>query len=382
MRILEVTPFLTMKRGGSAIAPIQLSIELARIGHDVTIASTRLDYDPQLDARIISNGVRTVIFKSPITMGALAFTPTMGSWLRANIGDFDIIHLHNYRTYQNIVTCRWAVRRKVPFVLQPHGSLPTIGDWIGFKTWFDALWGTRIIRNACGLLAVSDLESRQCSDIGIPRGKTVTIPNGIDSDRFSQLCPTGRFRAELGIGDRQVVLYLGRVHRLKCIDSLVRAFSLALEEGLDAVLVIAGPDDGYKDNLRELANELRIPSNVVFVDFVQDVAQAYRDSDVVVNPASYEIFGIGPFEALLCGRPVIVTDGSGCSEMMKQLQCAYISNPGDVHNLKEKILMALTRQDEARDMAERGSNHVRTELNWTRVAERIEKVYENCIRHV
>jgi len=63
----------------------------------------------------------------------LIITPELYSFLYKHANDFDLIHVHEYTTYQNIVVQRISKNCNVPYVLQAHGSLPKIGK--KFRKW-------------------------------------------------------------------------------------------------------------------------------------------------------------------------------------------------------------------------------------------------------
>jgi glycosyltransferase involved in cell wall biosynthesis len=80
--------------------------------------------------------------------------------------------------------------------------------------------------------------------------------------------------------------------------------------------------------------QLGLSDKVRFIGFMSPLAAAYQDADVLVYPSTYEIFGLVPFEALLCGTPVIVTDDCGCGEIIKEAGCGYLVHYGDVAGLE------------------------------------------------
>ena len=106
---------------------------------------------------------------------------------------------------------------------------------------------------------------------------------------------------------------------------------------------------------------------------------AYQDADVLVYPSTYEIFGLVPFEALLCGTPVIVTDDCGCGEIIKEAECGYLVNYGDVAGLAEVLRFALEHPDVNKRMVEAGRRYIEEHLAWESVVKRVEEVYEESI---
>ena len=123
-----------------------------------------------------------------------------------------------------------------------------------------------------------------------------------------------------------------------------------------------------------------IGNKVKFVDYISNVSEAYADADLLVYPAIYEIFGLVPFEAIICGTPVIVTDDSGCGEIVKEADCGYLVRYGDVESLKNQILYVLNNPDEAKKKVMQGQKYIYNNLTWDKIVTKVEEVYENCIR--
>ena len=89
-----------------------------------------------------------------------------------------------------------------------------------------------------------------------------------------------------------------------------------------------------------------------------------------------------PFEALLCGTPVIVTDDCGYGEIIKEAECGYLVHYGDVAGLGEALKFALEHPDVNRGMVEAGRRYIEEHLVWGNVVKRVEEMYEGCIHYV
>lgn len=376
MRILQVTPFYTPSRGGSVMAPHNLIRALRARGHEVTVLTTDFELDERFVASI--DGVEVVPFPCRARASLLLYSPAMGRWLRENLPDYDLVHAHNYRTYQNILVRKECLRSKTPYVLQAHGSMPSgLGKGM-IKGMFDRAWGRRIVRDASGLIAVSELEAQHYVGTGASPSKVSVIPNIVR--RRDASSPPGAFRSRVGAGDRKIVLFLGRINRLKGLPFLIESFSQVRSRS-EAVLVIAGPDEeGHREELRAQASQMGLDGDVLFVDDVDDVASAYQDAAVLVYPSSYEVFGLVPFEALLCGTPVIVTEDTGCGEIVRKQECGLTVPFGNTDALSKAMEQSLSDPIGMRAMAERGRRFVEDELNERRVADRFEEAYARCVR--
>jgi len=198
-----------------------------------------------------------------------------------------------------------------------------------------------VLKDAERFIAVSEYEVRQYAEMGIEREKIDVIYNGIDVEAFHNLPDAGDFRKKYGLTGKKVVLYLGKITPRKGVDFLVRAFSML--DDADASLVIAGNDMGFKHVVDKISRETNVSSRVLFTGLLtgRDKLAAYRDADVLVYPAIHEIFGLVPFEAMMCGAPVIVTDDCGCGEIIGNEDIGYLVRHNDVKGLRNKITEVL-----------------------------------------
>jgi len=391
MRILQVYPYFypAWRYGGGTRVVYELSRYLANRGHKVTVYTTdALDEKSRVKVSTHPHyvkGVKTYYFKNlsnylasryilPLPMGLLPR-------IKEEIKEFEIIHLHGSRTFLNTVVHYYAKKYGIPYVLQPHGSLPRIIEKQGLKKLYDWVWGNHILKDASKIIVVSKVEMEQCKEMGIDDSNITIIPNGLDIKRFKNLPRYGQFREKHGIGKKHMILFLGRIHKIKGVDFLIKSFACLVKEIEDVVLVIAGPDDGYRKECEKLVKDLNLKDSVKFVDYVDNVVEAYQDADVLVYPAIYEIFGLVPFEAIMCGTPVIVTDDCGCGELVKEAGCGFLVKYGDVHDLKEKMKLLLQRPELGQQMVERGKKYILKSLAWDKVVRKVEKVYEDCIHN-
>jgi len=378
MKILHVIPFFSASFGGSVTVPYNLSHWLAKKGHEVTIMTTDYKYDPNY-ARSLEN-VETIPFRRVANYGLFLYSPGIKRWLRSNISNYDVIHLHNFRSYQNNIVCKYATKFNIPYIVQPHGSLPWIDEKKGFKKIYDIFWGNDILKHASKIVGVSNYEVEQFRQAGIPDEKISLIPNGVKYISPESLPPLGQFKERHNLREKHIILYVGRIHKIKGIDFLIRAFHLFIRSwaGDDVALVIVGPDDGYRSVLENLVEQLGLGDKVKFIGHISPLATAYQDADVLVYPSVYEIFGLVPFEALICGTPVIVSEDCGCGEIIKEAECGYLVRYGDLAGLGDALRFALEHTDVNRRMVEAGRRYIEERLTWESAVKQVEEMYESC----
>ena len=150
---------------------------------------------------------------------------------------------------------------------------------------------------------------------------------------------TVALRSRYAIPDgRAVILYVGRLDKVKNLPRLLEAFRLVIDEGLDLQLLMVG--DGPLDaELRQQATTLSLEERVTFAGKQQgrDLYAHYGLGDALVLPSTYEPFGATVAEALELGMPVAVSEVAGSCTLIRSEREGYQLNPLD----KEDIARAL-----------------------------------------
>jgi glycosyltransferase involved in cell wall biosynthesis len=388
MRILQVVPhfYPAWSFGGIARVVYEISRELVRKGHDVTVHTANvLDQKTNLKAskhEYQIEGIKVRYYRNLAWIGGMNFTSDIlqASTLR-EVKDSDIVNMHGLRTSQNVIAHYYTTRFRKPYVLTGHGTVPRVVEKIASKKLFDGMFGYRILRDASRVIAAAGIEMKQIVNMGISSDKVAVVPTGIDTEPFDTLPTSGAFKRKFGLDEESaLILYVGRVHRRKGIGFLLDAF--ARLQSANAALVIAGPDDGYMSVMKERASCLRISEKVVFTGFISERAKlaAYVDSAVVVYPGIHESFGLVPLEAALCSRPVIVSDGSAMAEIVKQGGFGSSTTYGDSVQLMEVLRKMLRNPEIAEKMGQRGRQFVKENYNWPSIVTRLETLYSSSIK--
>lgn len=389
MRILHVTPYFApaWAYGGPPRSVHGLCRELVRRGHEVTVVTT-----DAMDALHRATPLREVldgidIFRYPNLSNELAWRRQLflprgtGKFLRERLPEFDLVHLHMYRTTQNVAVHRHASRYRIPYVFSARGTLPRIVRYQRAKAVFDVAVGRRLLMDASRCVALSQAEREQYEAMGVPSERIRTIFNGIDWESFQDLPPKGTFAGLHGLGGKRLVVYIGRIHSRKGLDHLLRAFTRVAGVDGDTTLVMAGPDEGDRRQLEGLARSLAISDRVTFPGFLtgRHRLALFVDASVVVYPAKHEFFGLVPFEALACGKPVVVADDSGCGEIVRDAQAGLVVRAEDASQLSGAILASLEKGPEISQMVERGRRFVAERLNWRAIADETEQAYRETV---
>ena len=210
-----------------------------------------------------------------------------------------------------------------------------------------------ILQKATKVVALNRFEADQYMRMGVPEEKIAIIPNGLDLSEYANLPPKGAFKSKFGIPEeKKIILYLGRIHKIKGIDFLIKAYAYLINDMhyKEVLLVIAGPDDGYLKEAKSLASALGISKHVLFTGplYGQDKLEAYVDSDVVVLPSRYETFPMTILEAYACGKPVIASKVGGLEDLIINGETGLLFEPENVKQLAESIFNLLNGNEVAK----------------------------------
>jgi glycosyltransferase involved in cell wall biosynthesis len=381
MKIGFITPFFSPVAGGSATAPYILAKCLVKKGHEVFIFTSNFGrnlakFPDEKDLAIIESKIELKMFN-------LFYTSSLRSELESS-NKLDILHLHNFRTYQNYVAYSYAKRTNTPYILQARGSIPRIGKK-ELKWLYDVLFGYRLLRDASKVIALTQVETDQYRRMGIPGEKIAIIPNGIDLSEYAELPPKGSFKEKFNIPeDRKIILYMGRIHKIKGVDFLVRAYAYLKNEMKykDAVLVIVGSDDGFLGEVKSLVQSLGISRSVIFTGPLYGKIKlgAYVDSDIVVLPSRYETFPNVVLEAYACSKPVVASNVEAIPDIVLHGKTGLLFQAGDVKGLTNAIAYMLTHSEEAVRMGRNARRLVEERFSIYRVVIQLEALYEKVLK--
>ena len=133
--------------------------------------------------------------------------------------------------------------------------------------------------------------------------------------------------------DTKLVCMVGRFSEAKDQPTLIKAIS-KLADDVNLILVGEGP---LMDNNKELVNQLGISNRVHFLGFRQDVFRILKTVDIVVLSSHWEGFGLGAVEGMAAGKPVIVSDVGGLSEIVKEAGFVF-KNEKELKNILNSLL--------------------------------------------
>lgn len=286
-------------------------------GHDVSVYATSSGYkDLASPGNIIesSNHGSTYNLFEPSFPTSWFNSRDLFDQLSRNIDKMDLMHLHVPFTAPFSIAADMAIKRGVPFVVTPHGLLD---KWsMAQKAWkkfpYYHLIEKRHLFSARMLHVTSSLEERDVTGLrlGVPIENiplSVTTSNIISKISKRSQSPH--------------LLFIGRLHPVKSIPTILKAIKLLSDSGIDIVFNFAGSGTpSYEKYLRDLVKRNGIESRVIWhghVDLIKK-QNLYKKCNIFVMPSLHENFGLAAAEAMAAGMPVILSDQVGLAPDVKK----------------------------------------------------------------
>jgi glycosyltransferase involved in cell wall biosynthesis len=375
LRILHVIGDLAPESGGPAKAGFEMARSVAQRGHEVAIYATDFGQPQSAPRETQRDGVLIRLFPLQTPRIWLASWP-MRRALAADMPGYDIVHLHSLYLFHDWVVAGLAPRLGKPYLLRPHGTLdPYIFQRRRLKkVLFDRWFQDRLLAGAAAIHYTAAEEERLAAPY-VHGAPGVVIPNGLELSEYSRLPARGSFRRNHPeIGNRKILLFLGRINFKKGLDILTSATS-RLKRG-DLHLVIAGPDGGYLAETRRLVAEAGIGEHTTFTGMLHGEAKlaAFADATLFLLPSYSENFGIAVVEAMACGVPVLISDRVNIWREVVA-DGAGIAVPPDIDAFAARIKEILNDERGLARMGQAGRLAVARRYDWRSIAQRLEQTY-------
>ncbi|MDI2127382.1 glycosyltransferase family 4 protein [Yinghuangia seranimata] len=391
MRIAVVNNFFPPRVGGSSHLSAALAQEYAARGHEVIVLTAAYRGAPAYEE---ADGVRIhrlPAFVMPKLGLSIDFDITFTTGPRnlrrvfRLLDDFrpDVIHQHGQFLDLSWLTGRYARKRGVPVLLSVHTRLESPRAFYAraFRM-IDRVFLRRVLRRYDPRYVIMDeLAATYCADrYDATADRYDYIPVAVDPTRFEGP-PSRDIRAELGLGDRPLIVSVGHVIPLRDRCLLMDALPAVLGKYPDTKLVVVG--NIYYDAFLARARELGVADAVVCVGAVpkDDVPSYFAAADIEVHDLSGGGCGTASLEAMAAGRATVVavreTNFPGIR--LRNWDNAVLVSNHDADELALALIRLLDDPAERAAIAARQRALVHAEFTLERVTEQHLEVFERML---
>lgn len=242
-----------------------------------------------------------------------------------------------------------------------------------------AVWLVRLMaRRLPNCVVVNSPSTLQTLRLGSGKQAAIIV-SGLSRDHIERSWVVRRCNPIPQIG------IIGRLAPWKGQDVFLEAAARLLREGFQARFRIVGSsmfgEDGFEQQLRQLASSLGIQDHVEFLGFVKDVPAVLRSLDVLVHASKIpEPFGQVIIEGLAAELPVVATDGGGARDIIDNGRTGVLVPMGDATALAAALAQLLTEPERAARLAAAGRQHALKHFTVEQSARRSEALYEQLLR--
>lgn len=328
--------------GGSGVVATELGKALAQEGHKVHFITysqpTRLDF---LNENLFYHEVdfrSYPLFEYPPY--ELALASKMVSVVKNE--KLDLLHVHYAIPHASAAYMAKQILRTegitIPVVTTLHGTDITL---VGKDPSYEPVV-TFSINQSDGVTAVShDLKRETLEHFNI-KTEIEVIPNFIDLEKFKKqkkdhfkkaICPEGEM----------LIVHTSNFRKVKRIPDVIHVFDNIRKE-IPAKLLLIG-DGPERNGAEKLCRELGTCNDIRFLGKLEAVEEVLSVADLFLMTSEKESFGLAALEAMACEVPVISTNTGGLPELNVQGVTGFLSNVGDVHDMSQKALFVLDKNN-------------------------------------
>jgi glycosyltransferase involved in cell wall biosynthesis len=184
---------------------------------------------------------------------------------------------------------------------------------------------------------------------------------------------------------KKIILYLGRINKIKGIDFLIKGYSYLKKNDKykDALLVIVGPDDGYLAEVRTMISSQGLRDKVALVGPLYGRAklEAYIDAEVFVLPSRYEAFPTTVLEAYGCSKPIIASRIDSLHGIVIHGVTGFHFEKGDARELAYYLGYAMDNPADIRKMGFEGRRLLERQFSIKVVVDKLELLYKEVVEN-
>jgi len=377
--------------GGIVFLAVDLAREISKMGHNVTIYTTDLDFSngpnkfnenlPRLE-----NIEKFKINRTHVWFSLKLFFINSSMLKQIEEDKPDIIHTIGLRSYQSIVAWRASKKLRIPLIVSDQGGLTTHPFLIQSGIVLQILYKIqnyfikKIINDSTAISAANEYEKKIFLDIN-QKSKIEIIRNGVN---LETLVSKQNFRKKYQI-DSKFVLFVGRFSKSKGIETLIHSLNIIKNEKkiLNTKLVIMGVDFGFEREMEVLIKKLNLSDKILVIKNPprEDVISAYGESEFLVLPSQWELSPLVPLESFAFKKPVISTSSHGIPFTVKDGKTGILVEPENPDELAKAITKLLLDDELREKLGLSGYKFVHEECNCISMAKNSLKLYEQVLEN-
>jgi glycosyltransferase involved in cell wall biosynthesis len=407
MKILCVIPsyWPTFAHGGPIFSVHNLNKALAKKGVDLTVYTTNAGLSDKvpLNQEVNIDGVKVTYFSFTKLLEFLGtigwqFSRPITRALKKNLPTFDLVYIVNIWSYPALAASYYSRLYGLPYIVVPSGML--YPNTLSKKAWKKILYYSLLVKrdlfSASAIHYTAADEAEKTHAFLSLENQPIIVPNGVDLSEFSNLPDQEKLKLRYPhLRGKKIILFLGRIHWIKGIDILLKAYALLAQNRDDLHLLLVGDGDRrYGNKVKKWLKEYGLD----FTDSESDAKsqkenaqvtfsgamigrqklEAYAGSDIFVLSSYSENFGMAVVEAMACSLPVVISNKVGIYKEVEQKKAGIVVD-ADVNSLYQGMKLLLENPGLKKELASNARKLVQDCYDIEKVADKMIEVYRQTI---
>lgn len=347
MKLLHIISSLDPKCGG----PIECVKQLSQAHYELDITVEICCLDTPGSKWLIDK--HTKVYALGRVFNGYAYSDHLVPWLKTHAHKYDAIIVNGLWQYTSFAVWLAVAGTNTPYYVFPHGML---GPWFKhtypfkhLKKWLYWPWAEyRVLRDARRVFFTCEEERLLAKkSFWLYQAKEAVTGFGITTPPTNCKKLISDFFAKYPkLQEKRIILFLGRIHKVKGCDILINAFSKLTNTTENLHLVMAGPDQiGWIPTLKKQAEIAGVEDKITWTGSLQGEIKwgAFYAAEVFCLPSHHENFGVVVAEALACGTPVLISNKVNIWREIKTANAGLVEEDtleGTQHNLERWLSMS------------------------------------------
>ena len=356
--------------GGSGVVATELGLALARRGYAVHFIAHRRPcrlrtFESGVYDHEVAAATYPVFEQSPSNLALASKMVEV-----AEHYSLDALHVHYALPFAaSAYLARQLLKpRSLGVVTTLHGTDITV---VGIEPAYFRITQFSI-ESSDRVTAVSQfLKERAEESFGITRPIEV-IYNFVDPKVFA---PRRRTAVRLVPPDSRVLMHVSNFRKVKNIPTIIQVFS-EVRKKVRAKLIMVG-DGPEKPGAEQLARELGVERDVLFLGNQDRLEELLPMADVFLLPSSSESFGLVALEAMSAEVPVVASNAGGLPEVVEHGVTGFLHDPSHVSGFVASVLRLLGNETLRRAMGRRGRRRSRERFSTDEMVDKYIRVYDS-----
>ncbi|OUU51911.1 MAG: hypothetical protein CBC25_04295 [Pelagibacteraceae bacterium TMED65] len=283
----------------------------------------------------------------------------------------DVVHAHSL--YYGFLAS--FISKNVPVIFTPMGSDIILNAQ---KNYIYQFMAQRAFLKSKVVTGDSQLLRKMGYKLGARKNDNFIIQNGVDTTIFY---PKKLTKKIIQKKNDEILIFSPRgMMPVYNIDIIIKAFKSLIDEGLGLKLMICFPfGNNYGDEMKAKINEYGLNEKVIWLSKLTylEMANCYNMADIVVSVPSSDSSPKSVYEAMFCGKPVVVSDLEWSYENFNKKKCFERVKVRDVISLSSSLRKLINNESLRDELSVNAIEEVSKKFSYQKNMEKMETIMRN-----